>query len=61
MKLSFFKYNYHWQYNGVAPFWEIYLWCTETFGLGNGDWATSLETVHFVREQDYAVFLLRWT
>lgn len=60
MSFPLFKYNYNWQYTGVAPYHEIYLWCVETFGTGNNNWAAGWETVYFVREQDYAAFLLRW-
>lgn len=61
MSFPLFKYNHSWQYNGVAPFHEIYFWCTETFGLGKGDWEAGWETVYFVREEDYEFFLLRWS
>lgn len=55
-----FKFNYCWQYNGAAPYHEIYHWCLETFGQGNGNWASAWETMYFVREEDYTTFLLRW-
>ena len=57
MSVPLFK----WQYNGVAPYHEIYLWCLETFGTGGSDWAAARETIYFVREQDYTAFLLRWS
>jgi hypothetical protein len=51
-------YNHSWQYNGVAPFHEVVLWCRNTFGYV--DWFWRNETVYFANEQDYSTFLLRW-
>ena len=63
MSFPFFRYNYRWQYNGAASFHEICTWCRQTFGPEGpsaGNWQAAWETIHFVREEDYAVFLLRW-
>lgn len=48
-----------WQYNGVAPFGEIVQWCRDTFGFV--DWFWRNETIYFENEQDYTMFLLRWS
>ena len=53
-------YKHSWQYNGVAPFEEIVWWCRRTFGSYAG-WMWQHETFHFVHEQDYLIFLLRWS
>lgn len=47
-----------WQYNGAAPWTDIVNWCWATFGAENvlAKW----ETIHFYREQDYLLFLLKW-
>lgn len=48
----------HWQYNGVAAFDDIALWCEQTFG---NNWAWSFETIYFKNERDRTLFLLRWS
>jgi len=48
-----------WQYNGVAPWTDIVYWCRVTFGAEN--FIAAWETITFDREQDYAMFLLRWS
>jgi len=47
-----------WQYNGVAPFDEIYQWCRQNipeYVTMNG-W----ETFVFNDEKAYVLFILRW-
>lgn len=51
------KYN-SWQYNGVAPWNEIYRWCLSTYGTNF--WTNGCETIFFASEKDKALFLLRW-
>jgi hypothetical protein len=46
-----------WQYNGVAPFEEVAIWCEQHFG---NDWIWNFETVYFKHERDRLFFLLRW-
>ena len=63
MKFPLFRYNYNWQYNGVAPYENIRLWCRENFGPEGptaGNWMSAFETIYFVRQEDYSMFLLRW-
>ena len=47
-----------WQYNGVAPFEDIILWCEQHFG---NDWIWNWETVYFKYERDRTAFMLKWT
>lgn len=47
-----------WQYNGVAPFDNVLVWCEEHFG---NDWIWDWETIYFKREEDKTAFLLRWS
>jgi hypothetical protein len=49
-----------WQYNGVAPFMSIVFWCINTFESVEV-WDYSSDTIWFMREQDYVLFLLRWS
>jgi len=49
---------YQWQYNGVAPFYEIIEWCEDHLGCEfHWDW----ETIYFADQGQYAWFILRWT
>ena len=48
-----------WQYNGVAPFMSIVFWCINTFESVEV-WDYSSDTIWFMREQDYVLFLLKW-
>lgn len=47
-----------WQYNGVAPFDEIYQWCRENIPehVTTNGW----ETLVFSSEKAYVWFLLKW-
>jgi len=48
-----------WQYNGVAPFDDIYQWCRQNIPMHvtmNG-W----ETFTFTDEKAYVWFILRWS
>jgi hypothetical protein len=49
-----------WQYNGKAYWWEILEWCHDNFGFVGNRWMHRYETIFFIREDDYAMFLLRW-
>jgi hypothetical protein len=49
-----------WQYNGAAPWMNILQWCQDHCGNPGIRWMYRWETIHFVREDDYAFFLLRW-
>ncbi len=62
MSFPIFKYNHNWQYNGAAPFIDIVTWCTQMFGHcgSSGSWDHVWETIYFVEDADYALFLLRW-
>lgn len=56
---TYVKKNFpKWQYNGVAPFEEVLLWCEKN--LGN-DWIWNFETFYFKTEQDKLLFALRWS
>ena len=46
-----------WQYNGVAPFEEVMLWCEQHFG---NDWIWNFETIYFKHKRDRLFFLLKW-
>jgi len=46
-----------WQYNGVAPFEEVAVWCERHFG---NDWIWNFETIYFKHERDRTAFMLRW-
>ena len=46
-----------WQYNGVAPFGDVLLWCEHYFG---NDWIWNFETIYFKHERDRTAFMLRW-
>lgn len=50
---------YSWQYNGVAPWFEIIDWCYTMFSA-KSIWH-QYETIHFQQEGDYVLFLLRWS
>ena len=45
-----------WQYNGVAPWFEIAQWCADNLEHTKCTW----ETVYFYDEREYLLFLLRW-
>ena len=47
-----------WQYNGVARWYEIIEWCNEHIGTRFS--THQYETIYFVREEDYTMFMLRW-
>ena len=58
-RTSYIKSNFpSWQYNGVAPFEDVKLWCEQTFG---NDWIWSFETIFFKYEKDRTVFLMKWS
>jgi hypothetical protein len=46
-----------WQYNGVAPFPEVAVWCEQHFG---NNWIWNFETVYFKHERDRTMFMLKW-
>jgi len=48
-----------WQYNGIAPWRDIYIWCQEHFGTNFG--TNHHETIYFNSEADQVLFLLRWS
>jgi hypothetical protein len=48
-----------WQYTGVAPWEDIVDWCQSTFDADS--FRARWETIYFLRSQDYAMFLLRWS
>ena len=54
-----------WQYNGVAPWHEIVVWCIENFYHGsesNSSWGTNnSDTFYFKDPKEYTLFLLRWS
>ena len=56
---------YLWQYNGVAPWQEIVVWCMDNLYHGGHyepNWFTNnRETIYFTDEKEYAWFLLRWS
>ena len=47
-----------WQFNGVAPFDDVIVWCEQHLG-NNYIW--NFETIYFKSQQDHAFFLLRWS
>jgi hypothetical protein len=51
-------YNHKWQYNGRAPMDEIRDWCRQNI---KGHSYLGWETIWFASEQDYVLFLLRWS
>lgn len=49
-----------WQYNGAASWTDIVEWCQLTFDKESV--RTNLwETIIFDHEQDYEIFLLKWS
>ena len=46
-----------WQYNGVAEFTQIVLWCEKNLG-DNFIW--NFETFYFKQEKHKTLFLLKW-
>lgn len=48
-----------WQYNGVAPWHEIIGWCRKTFTPDS--FSYKMETIMFDTEQQYVMFILRWS
>ena len=46
-----------WQFNGVAPFQDIMLWCEEHL---HNDWIWNFETIYFKHEKYKLLFILRW-
>jgi GNAT superfamily N-acetyltransferase len=50
--------TFRWQWNGSALFEDILQWCRGTFGYVGWWWEDV--NFYFEREQDYALFLLRW-
>lgn len=46
-----------WQYNGVATFEDVMLWCEEHL---HNDWIWNFETIYFKTQEDKLVFMLRW-
>jgi len=53
------EFKYSWQFNGVAPYWDILEWCEKH--LNRDDWSQEWETFYFKNEKSYAWFLLRWS
>ena len=49
--------TYTWQYNGVAPWYEIVKWCDTNLKTC---WNNGYEIIHFGDKGEYAWFLLRW-
>lgn len=49
---------FQWQYNGVAPWFDVIDWCNDTFSILKV--FHSNEMIYFTHEEDYALFLLRW-
>ena len=47
-----------WQYNGAAPWREIKQWCLDHFGVFDSNGS---ETIYFARDEDYTMFVLRWS
>lgn len=45
-----------WQYNGVAPWFEIVEWCAKHLTHVH----SKHETIYFINDHDYTLFLLRW-
>jgi hypothetical protein len=56
---------YSWQYNGVAPWNDLVVWCIENLyhgGYYEPNWHTNqTDTFYFTDEKEYMLFLLRWT
>ena len=56
---------YSWQYNGVAPWNDIVVWCMQNLYHGGHyepNWYTNKkETFYFKDENEYMLFLLRWS
>lgn len=48
-----------WQYNGVAPWFDIMTWCTKNIPFGY--YTNNFDTIFFVNERDFAWFTLRWS
>jgi hypothetical protein len=49
---------YSWQYNGRAPFNDIWDWCIQN--MKGRFYTNNFETIHFTNEKEYILFLLRW-
>jgi hypothetical protein len=47
-----------WQYNGRAPWDEIWRWCYTN--INDEFYTNNFETIHFSTERAYNFFLLRW-
>lgn len=47
-----------WQYNGVAPWFDIMTWCYEN--IPGGYYTNIGDTIFFVNEKDFTMFTLRW-
>lgn len=56
---------YTWQYNGMAPWHEIIIWCMEHLYNGGHyepSWSTNMsDTFYFKDSKEYTLFLLRWS
>jgi hypothetical protein len=55
---------YSWQYNGVASWDELLVWCMKNLYHGEyykTNWYTNhRDTFYFTDEKEYMLFLLRW-
>ena len=49
-----------WQYNGVAPMWEILDWCYENLEVGLQWYFEGYETLVFRDDCAWMMFALRW-
>jgi len=48
---------YTWQYNGAAPWKDIWSWCQDNLEFC---WTNGYENIHFDDEKEYTWFLLKW-
>ena len=44
----------------LDEFYEVYDWCVDTFGP-QGHWYEDMTGLHFYREEDFVLFVLRWS
>jgi hypothetical protein len=56
---------YSWQYNGVAPWNDLVVWCIGNLYHGGHyepNWyINQKDTFYFKDEKEYMLFLLRWS
>jgi hypothetical protein len=49
-----------WQYDGVAPWNDIIGWCDSHLSRVDGWGTNGHDTIIFVNERDYLLFIMKW-